>query len=551
MICPDEFLLSQYADGELQKSEADDMAAHLEVCSACRKRVADLRAENRLLVECLQSVDLCEPERGAVRSNGLALRTKIRLAAVAFGGVILIRIGLGFIEDLELPPVLEWLQPLSLSGLFNWLVNVLFYLSEERGHIMTYLVNMAGLAILVSLILVFFLAVARRAMRTGAILGLISLMLVFVVPGYSIEIRRPEKGSGSVTVASGETVDDTLVVFAQSVFVNGTITGDLFAFAQQVNIQGTVQGNVIGCGQKVDATGNVGGDIFAFAQSVQADGRIGQNLWGFGQNVTVGRNVKLDNNAMLFGSNIYVNGDVGRDVRAYSGTLDVGSKVGRDLFFRGGQILVHAPSVIGRNLDTMTQSAKQVQVDPTVTIVGKKIVEFEQSKPSQYRTSGFYIRQALRIAAAFFMGLLLYWIIPGMGRISRSTTRALLTSGGIGFLAAVATPVAAVILAITLIGLPIALLAFVLWLLGLYLAKIVVAKYVGSVILGIKTDRLSATALALIIGLVIVIVVVNLPYIGGVLNFLLTLLGLGALVIAVYRMPEWHRRAEQASEASM
>ena len=198
--------------------------------------------------------------------------------------------------------------------------------------------------------------------------------------------------------------------------------------------------------------------------------------------------------------------------------------------------MVHPPSVIGGNLYSMTKSEKEVQIDPAVTIGGKKNVAFTKPQASQYRTLGFYTKQAFRIGAGFFMGLLFYWIVPGLRRISLSTMRALLSSGGIGFLIAFATPVAAIILAITMIGIPIALLVAVLWLLGLYLAKIVIAKCIGSAILGARDNGLSSTILPLLLGLVIVIIAVNLPYIGGILNFLLMLMGLGALVMAVYRM---------------
>ena len=49
-----------------------------------------------------------------------------------------------------------------------------------------------------------------------------------------------------------------------------------------------------------------------------------------------------------------------------------GARVGRDLSFAGGALLIHAPSVIGRNLDSMTKSEKEVKIDPGVTIGGKK-----------------------------------------------------------------------------------------------------------------------------------------------------------------------------------
>ena len=192
--------------------------------------------------------------------------------------------------------------------------------------------------------------------------------------------------------------------------------------------------------------------------------------------MAVGTRARLEHDGTLFGANLNVDGDVGRDLTTFGGFLDVGGTVGRDVNFRGGRLLVRAPSKVGRDLYARVKSDKDAQIDPGVTITGKRNVELEKPQPSRYLSFGFYVRQLLRIGAAFLMGLLLFWLFPGVGRISLSTGRVLFTLGGIGFLAAVATPVAALILAITLIGIPIALVTLVLWLLGLYLAKIVVAR---------------------------------------------------------------------------
>ena len=459
-----------------------------------------------------------------------------RLMVFAFCVLVLLRAGLGLIDSLDFPPALEWLHPLSFSELLNGLVNGIFYLSGEGNAMMRSLVRDVSSVALSFLIIGGFLALAKRTIRPKVTLGLISLMLLFVLPSHALEIRKQGKGQGGVTIGAGETVDDTLVVFGNSVTINGTITGDLIAFARQVNVQGTVQGNIFVFGQKIDVSGTVEGDAFEFGQMVQADGKVGKNLWGFGSSVTIGRNIRLDNDATLFSGNAYINGDVGRDATVFSGTLDVGSKLGRDLRFRGGQLMVHPSSAIGRNLYSTTNSAQGVQIDPSVTIGGKKIVEFAKPKVSPYLTFGFYVRQVLRIAAAFLLGLFIYWISPTISRISISTVRTLLISGGIGFLAAVAIPIAAIILAITLIGLPIGLVGIAVWLLGLYLSKIVIARCIGGALLGERRGGLGSTAMALLIGLLIVIVAVNLPYIGGVLNFVLMLIGLGALTKTIYSM---------------
>lgn len=537
MECPSEFVLSQCADGELPGSEMEDLAAHFDVCRACREQVAILRAENRLLVESLQFLDSCEPGLQAIPQKRPEFSGLDRLAIILIGTVILLRMGLGIVQQTELPAVLQWLQPWSLSGILNWLINGLFYVIEKGGAVMTSAIETAGFAILGFLILGCVIAVTRRALRTRAILGLISLMFALVVPGYAIDIRKAEKDMGrDVSIAENETIDDTLVVFADSVSIHGTVTGDLIAFARNVDIQGTVRGNVIGFGQTIEVSGNVEGDVFGFGQSVRADGQIGKDLWGFGQNVTIGRGARLNHNAMMFANSAYINGEVGRDARVYAGGLDTSSRIGRDLLFRGTGLSVHASSIIGRDLDSLTKSAKWVRIDSGATIGGKKKVELMEAEPSRYLKFGFYTKQALRLGGGFLMGILLYWLIPGMKRISLTSVKAVLTSGGVGFLIAAAVPVAAIILAITLIGIPVALLLFMFWLLGLYLAKVVVAKCIGNAIMGDRGEGLTSILLPLLVGLFIVIIAVNLPYVGGIVNFLLMLIGFGALVVTIYRM---------------
>ena len=155
---------------------------------------------------------------------------------------------------------------------------------------------------------------------------------------------------------------------------------------------------------------------------------------------------------------------------------------------------------------------------------------------NKYATFGFYFGQLLRIVAAFVSGLLLFWLLPGLKNAPLSSGRILLVSGGIGFMAAVATPIAVIILAITIIGLPVALVALAFWLLALYLSKIVIGRYLGSALLGNGNATMGSTALSLLIGITIIVVAINLPYIGGVLNILLMLIGMGALLIATYRL---------------
>jgi hypothetical protein len=104
-----------------------------------------------------------------------------------------------------------------------------------------------------------------------------------------------------------------------------------------------------------------------------------------------------------------------------------------------------------------------------------------------------------------------------------------LKAGGLGFAVLVTVPIAAIVVACTFIGIPLALSSLAIWLGALYLAKIIVAEFVG------RTVFKAGKAMSLLGGLAVVIVAVNLPFLGGLINFLFILLGLGALVLTAYR----------------
>jgi hypothetical protein len=177
-----------------------------------------------------------------------------------------------------------------------------------------------------------------------------------------------------------------------------------------------------------------------------------------------------------------------------------------------------------------------VRVDPGATVVGATDIRIRTDEPrrSRYLTIRFYVFQAIRFAAAFLAGWLFFWLVPSMARTPTGSGGVLLVAAVMGAVAVAATPILAVLVGITLVGLPLAILGLMSWIVVLYLAKIVVALHVGRRFFGGVADgeRLLAT---LGVGLLIVLAVVNVPYVGIVMNLLLTLTGVGLIVDAIWR----------------
>lgn len=331
----------------------------------------------------------------------------------------------------------------------------------------------------------------------------------------------------TVAVPAGQTVDDTLLMHGDSILLDGVVTGNVVAFGKRAIVKGTVKGDLIFFGQTLDVEGTVGGNVLSFCQWATIRGHVAGSSVTFAQSVELASAGRVDADAIALGSQISLDGNVGRDAVTAGAFSDVRGNIGRNLTSYGDHVTLLAPARVGGNFSAYVKRQSGVHIDPGTTIMGKSETHLQAAGISNYRQLKFYFWQAVWLVAAFVAGLVLLWLFPAVFAFRIETAGGALRKLGIGFLVLVATPIAAVLVAITLIGLPIALASLALWLLGLYLAKIFVACLIGHGLMAPPAGQLRQFALALLAGLVIVFVAINLPYVGGALHFLVILLGLG------------------------
>jgi len=93
------------------------------------------------------------------------------------------------------------------------------------------------------------------------------------------------------------------------------------------------------------------------------------------------------------------------------------------------------------------------------------------------------------------------------------------------------TPIAAILIAITLIGIPLAIILIILYVLAIFFSKFFAALYIGK--LFFKKTRKNLLK-SMIVGVIIYIVLANIPFIGGLVKLLAALLGLGTITLMIY-----------------
>ena len=540
MKCPDESTLMLLADEELDASAAVSVQEHVGRCAACRARLADLREERGALVEALGRGMLDEriaapAPAGMERatSSGWWALTPLAAAVSIVVGVTVWAMALTMM--LQVPLFLEWVSPFHASGRLTWLFAGTVAVVEGSALLVSIVtvVNQAAAGFL--LLLLGMLVFPIRAWRATMPALLAMTFAAVAVPAEAYVVRASED---TVVVSADETIDDALFARGRRVIVDGVVTGDVVAGATSVVIRGTVRGSVISWSQSLDLEGEVGGSVFTGAQFVTVQGRIGGNLYTFSQETRIVEEGRVGRGVASYSNVLSIRGEVAHGIRVGGGLVDITGTVRRNVDAAAQRIVVGSGGHIGGVLTAEIRDTNDLRIDSAATLGSEPVVRLadDRASPSRYLTASFYFRQVLWLVAALIAGRLLLWLAPGAAAVRFETPAVTLRTLGVGFLCVVATPIAAVMAAITLVGLPVALVALGLWALAIYLAKIPVALFLGRAFLGPRSSQ--GVAAALLVGLLAVFVAVNLPFVGWVVNLALTLVGVGGLfawAVAAYR----------------
>jgi cytoskeletal protein CcmA (bactofilin family) len=370
-------------------------------------------------------------------------------------------------------------------------------------------------------------------------------LLALAVPGAAM---ASEVRNGTATgVAPGETLDDDLFATGQTVTLAGRVMGDVYATGQSVVVTGTLDGDLIAAAQQVVVDGTVNGNVRAAGAVVTVNGHVGRSVSSLAQQVNISSTGRVDGSLLAAGETVGVFGQVGRGLTIGGGTLQLGGPVGGKVEAWAQTLSLGPNARIGGDLEYYSER----QIDtPSGTVAGR--VQYHQVERQE--------RQAPLLNGLFdFGGLVLLIGSAILGALAiilapRASARAVelgrqqpLQTFGVGLLVLCAVPLAVLLIAVTLVGIPIAFAVAALYWLGLLLAWPALGLVVGTEIARrVRRGEPMPVLGTLVIGLIVLHLVTHLPVVGGLVAFLGMAFGLG-LIVQCFR--RWRRQSEPGRPA--
>ena len=517
----DELSCLLYLEGELDPSQALELAAHAERCHSCHELLASLEGETRLLQrtlieEQLEPAPLAEPA-----ATIPAWLWTTCLLSIAGGGVTL---------------WLDWIRPL-LQGMSGYGIDGVGLVSSTAFDVFFWrrwaTLGQTLEAVAVLAIGMMLLSVLRglRMRGNSGIVGMGCLALLLLLPAKTQ--AQQTKTADFYTLPAGQTVAHNLFLKGNDLQINGTVEGDVVAFAHSLTINGKVDGDVISFTQFLTVNGEVDGNIRTFSQVLEVNGKVQRAVSAFVNRVELGPQASIGREVTFIADSLAVQGQLNRGILGMARTTQIDGHVDGNVLIHGSELrLTPGAEVQGHLAFT---GPNPPSIDAQAKVDGG--VEFHREHHiSPWRTGSFYWHQALKWAAGFLAGVVLLLLFPGQVRTTLQGTRhrPALTLG-VGAVALVATPLLVVLTAMTMVGMAIAVMTLLLFGIALYLAEVLSGFFLGQMILCRIVKKDCSAWVALAIGLLIVRIAVNIPYLGGWLLMVILIFGLGAEIRALWQ----------------
>jgi cytoskeletal protein CcmA (bactofilin family) len=317
--------------------------------------------------------------------------------------------------------------------------------------------------------------------------------------------------------------------------VDQPTVGDLLAAGGDLVQSAAVAGDAALAGGNLRLRESIGQDGYVAGGHVSLESSIGRNARIAGGTIELARAARIAGNASIAGGYVRLLGDIGGSLTVGGGRVYLNGAVAGDVEASGRQIELGPNARISGKL--RYQSREALKQDPAAKILGgtePATLAAAWSRGDRARAAENAEFWLWRIGL-IVLGTTLVSVLPtACARVARSARERFALCVFLGLIAVAVAPFVILLLAITLIGLPLALLALLA-----YFALLIVGYIACGIALGesalarVKPEqravlswRLGFVALA-VLALSLLSAV---PKIGGLVSLLALLVGSGAIV---------------------
>ena len=359
--------------------------------------------------------------------------------------------------------------------------------------------------------------------------------LIFILAGLSLSYAFEVYNDADLIIAEEQLIEGDYIKANNSILNKGKITGDFIVAGTNIEHQGVIEGDLIGAASEGRIAGIVKGDIRVVGNNIALEGAVSRNASIFANRIVQYKDSIIEGSIHVFSSQLDLRGYIGGDVRGANQDTTISGTIKGNVYIHTTNLKLLSDALIEGNLIYVSEEEQQISPEQV-----KGRIEHRYPTTATRRDFANQIQGAIKTASIFSkIVFLISYLLAGILLILAfknpyRRAAALIQdrpwySIGLGVSILICVPIVAIILMITVIGMPFGLIGLALYGILVYIAKIPVGIWLGSKIFR-GEERL---IIWFIIGTLILEAAKLIPYAGWLISFGALALGLGATLIMV------------------
>jgi len=300
-----------------------------------------------------------------------------------------------------------------------------------------------------------------------------------------------------------------------------TVNHSMFTAGDDVSTNNMVKGIDFTAGNNLNISGSSEYGMFA-GNSIKFKGMVTRDLFIAGNDIVIDSSANIARDLYVAGNSITISADIKGNVFLVAREVSIDSKeIDGDVNLTGNKLTISDNTKIN---GTLKYNDNIEYSNTNASIKEVKTYHVEDNNKDEIPSISSVL---LGIVTSFLVALTIYLLLPASYKVLDEVNKSnVLKTFGSGFLFLIAVPVIFIVLMISIVCMPIAIIALLLYGIIIYLSSIISSVYFGKLI-GNKILKLNNVYLQMLIGIVITRLVKLIPVIGGLYSFVIIVLGVG------------------------
>lgn len=366
-------------------------------------------------------------------------------------------------------------------------------------------------------------------MKRISLFLLLAVFGISLVPVNSVEAKTVLRSGESVSISEDQKVEGNFYGLSDTISLAGEVDGDVLLLGGTVIVNGTVSDDVMVLGGNVTVSGNVAGDVRVLAGNVSLTGEVGGSVSVVSGKLDILSGAKIGGDVLVYGGNLNVLGEVTGQVLGNIGSVRIDGPVEGGVDINVNSLTLGEKAQIGG--DVRYVSDTDLVRSPNASVSG----EISKSNPVTTASSTSARDFLLPLLISLFATLSFYLLMrrpleAAVATTNRDLGKALL----VGFAALLLTPIAVVVLLVSVLGIFVGIALFLLYGLLLILALAASSMVTGALVAKVVTREYQVNIWWIMLGAMLLHTLFAIHFVTQLLGVFIFLATTGGMLLYVW-----------------